>query len=147
MGPATKFLYSLREFSGNKGILIVDDDKICPRVFIGQIAKYSNLYPNYALGYSGWRVPPGLTDRPTTFWLNLRRKPPAPAAFFVDDVWISPHCMAPKFIFPAMRFCVESLAERGLMRRTSLGRLNSGNGDHAKRNNTLMLKYLYGRSA
>jgi len=182
MGPATKFLYALREFPGSTRILVVDDDKIYPRKFIEQIEKYSTSYPEYALGYSGWRIPRDLTDRPTTFWRNLRRIPPAPvkspwvkclyrvdilqgysgylikpdffdldsiwdyskaplAAFFVDDVWISAHCKAQKYVIPVRRFCMEPTGNRRLYSLTSLGLLNRGNGNPNSRNNTIMMRY------
>jgi hypothetical protein len=182
MGPATKFLYALRAFPSNSRILVVDDDKIYPRSFVAQIEAQSNLYPDYALGYSGWRIPHDLTDRPTTLWMNIRRKPPAPvkspwvrklypvdilqgysgylvkpgffdldalwnyegapeAAFFVDDVWISAHCNARKFVFKAARFCMEPGKGRRSFAQTALGKINSGSGDIAQRNNSQMIRY------
>ena len=84
MGPATKFLYAVRENKPDTRILIVDDDKIYPQGFVEQIEKQSDLFPDYALGYSGWRVPADLTDRPTTLWMNIRRKPPAP----MKSAWV-----------------------------------------------------------
>ena len=83
-GPATKFLDALKTSMPDQRILVVDDDKLYPRCFLEQIEAQSNNFPDYALGYSGWRIPDDLTDRPTSFWLNVLRKPPAP----VKSPWI-----------------------------------------------------------
>lgn len=67
------------------------------------------------------------------------------AAFFVDDVWISAHCNAPKFVIPARRAGYPVRAHKRFHRATSLGRVNNGGGDVNKRNNTIMLRYFAGR--
>jgi hypothetical protein len=181
-GPATKFLPKLRKAKPNDRLLIVDDDKIYPRQFVSQIAHAAQQHAEVALCYSGWKVPSDLIDRPTTLWMNIRRRPPAPvkspwvsnlhkidimqgysgylvqprffdlnsladyskapeAAFFVDDVWISAHCKAEKFVIPGRRFCMEPTRNRRLYSLTSLGLLNRGNGDPNRRNNTIMMRY------
>lgn len=181
-GPATKFLFALRELPPDTRVLVVDDDKIYPYTFLEQMEKQADLFPEYALGCSGWRVPEDLTDRPTTLWRNICRQPPAPvkspwvkkiypidilqgysgylikprffnleklwnyrdapeAAFFVDDVWVSAHCKAEKFVIPGRRFCMEPTGHRRLYSLTSLGRVNRGNGNPNHRNNTIMMRY------
>lgn len=67
------------------------------------------------------------------------------AAFFVDDVWISAHCTAPKFVIPAARAGFPGRARKALYSTTSLGRVNRGGGDVLKRNNTIMLRHFAGR--
>lgn len=67
------------------------------------------------------------------------------AAFFVDDVWISAHCSAPKFVLPASRAGFPGRARKELYKATSLGLVNRGGGDVHKRNNTIMLRHFAGR--
>ena len=57
-------------------------------------------------------------------------------AFFVDDVWMSGYCDAPKFVIPTqqMDFHPKGLSEH--FRSTSLGKL-----DPEKARNTVLLKY------
>lgn len=67
------------------------------------------------------------------------------AAFFVDDVWISAHCEAPKYVIPAKRAGYAGRKRKSFYRATSLGLVNRGGGDVEKRNNTVMLRHLSGR--
>ncbi len=67
------------------------------------------------------------------------------AAFFVDDVWISAHCKALKYVIPAGRVGYAGRKRKQFYKETSLGRVNRGDGDVNKRNNTIMLRYFAGR--
>jgi len=67
------------------------------------------------------------------------------AAFYVDDVWISAYCRAPKLIVPARRFCFVSWRLNRLYDWTSLGRINDGTGDPELNNNTIMIRHLKDR--
>ena len=93
-------------------------------------------------GMSGFAVRP-------SFFPNIKdvtdySKAPE-AAFFVDDVWLSAHCMADRWVLPARRTNFQSWARKGLYRRTSLGRVNRGGGDVEKRNNTIMIRHFANR--
>lgn len=67
------------------------------------------------------------------------------AAFFVDDVWISVHCKAPKYVVPAARAGYPGRKRKAFYQETSLGRVNKGGGDVNKRNNTILLRHFAGR--
>ncbi len=62
-------------------------------------------------------------------------------AFFVDDVWISAHCRARRFVIPARRANYQPKLHRGFYSRTSLGRINRGPGPHAQRNNSIVIRH------
>lgn len=64
-----------------------------------------------------------------------------PAAFFVDDVWLSGHCRVPKFVIPVRRTNYQPRRRMLFYKRTSLGLLNRGGGDVGQRNNTIMLQH------
>jgi hypothetical protein len=87
-------------------------------------------------GASGYLVTPAFFDRAGL--LNYSGAPEA--AFFVDDVWISAHCVAPKFVWPGRRTNFPSLADRGFFEPSSLGSINC-TGPDENRNNTTMLRY------
>jgi len=57
-------------------------------------------------------------------------------AFFVDDVWLSGLCRAPKFVVPTRRTNFHPRRLADFYRSTSLGRMDSD-----KRKNTVMLQY------
>jgi hypothetical protein len=63
-----------------------------------------------------------------------------PAARLVDDVWISGHCQAEKFVIPA-RPNFPPKRHFALHKRSSLGWINRGQGGAENRNNSIMLKY------
>ena len=93
-------------------------------------------------GMSGFAVKP-------SFFPNIKNatdysKAPE-AAFFVDDVWLSAHCQADRWVLPARRTNFQPWAHKGLYRQTSLGRVNRGGGDVEKRNNTIMIRYFADR--
>jgi hypothetical protein len=67
------------------------------------------------------------------------------AAFFVDDVWMSAHCLVPKYVVPARRAGHVTHWHRRVYRRTSLARVNAAGGDVNTHNNTVMLRYFAGR--
>ncbi len=89
-------------------------------------------------GYSGYLVRPRDLDLEALFAYDSAPE----AAFFVDDVWISAHCRAPKYVLPARRYCLNVWSLAPLHRRTSLGRINRGGGDPERRNNTIVLRHL-----
>ena len=68
------------------------------------------------------------------------------AAFFVDDVWISGHCAAPKFVIPARRVGFQQWTRKSLYKASSLGLVNRGGagGDEA-RNNSIVIRHLADR--
>lgn len=88
-------------------------------------------------GFSGYLVRPGFFDA-----AQVRDYSQAPrAAFFVDDVWLSAHCQAPKFVCPARRYCFDRIRSYAFLKDNSLGLLNRGGGDPAQRNNTIMIRH------
>lgn len=89
-------------------------------------------------GYSGYLVRPRHFDLARV--LDYSNAPKA--AFFVDDVWLSAHCEAPRLVCRARRFCFDRLGDYGFLKSNSLGLLNRGGGDPAQRNNTVMIRHL-----
>jgi hypothetical protein len=69
------------------------------------------------------------------------------AASFVDDVWISAQCRAPKYVIPVRRSNFQPYRRIRLYKKTGLGLVNRGGGDVNRRNNTVMLKYFASRWA
>ncbi len=63
-------------------------------------------------------------------------------SFFVDDVWISAHCKAGRFVIPARRYNYQPKFRCGLYRNTGLGMVNRGPGGDAQRHNTVVLRHL-----
>jgi hypothetical protein len=61
--------------------------------------------------------------------------------FFVDDVWISAHCRAPKFVVPARRSNYAPRQNRKLYHQTSLGWINSGGAEVEQRNNSVAIQH------
>lgn len=88
-------------------------------------------------GLSGYLV------RPCFFNLRLTDYSGAPPeSFFVDDVWISGHCNACRFVIPARRYNYQPKFRRGFYKATSLGLVNRGPGGDEQRHNTVVLRYL-----
>ncbi|MBT9587509.1 hypothetical protein IV102_29475 [bacterium] len=182
-GPATKLLPALQDLPGDQRLLVVDDDMLYPATLVQFLLGHAQRNPDWVVASSGWRVPAGLVDRPTTLWDNLARRSPAPvkctrvnhrypvdivqgysgfltqpdfydkenifdysqapaAARWVDDVWLSAHCLMPKAVFPAPRYCFERWKARKMMKAASLGRLNRGDGTPLTRNNTIAIRHL-----
>lgn len=88
-------------------------------------------------GYSGFMVQPKFFDFQEI--TNYANKPEA--AFYVDDVWISAHCNVSKYVLPAKRYCFEVWGRKNFFKANSLGRINRGDGNNEKRNNTIMIRY------
>lgn len=89
-------------------------------------------------GVSGYLVKPRFFDLEGL--LDYSGAPPA--AFFVDDVWISGHCRADKFVIPAKRSNYFRRQQKNLYDQTSLGKINSSGNDMASRNNSVVTQYL-----
>jgi len=113
-------------------ILAVDDDNVYPRTFLATFLHYAAALPDAALSLRGWPIPVshrwkdsrevkgsriasplrtdiitgcgGILVRPRFFdadFFDYEKAPPA--AFFVDDVWISGHLARrriPKVVLP-----------------------------------------------
>jgi hypothetical protein len=92
-------------------------------------------------GFSGYLVRPRFFDREAVG--DYRDAPPE--AFFVDDVWISAHCRAPKLIVQGRRTNFQSGFTTRFYQRTGLGRVNRGDGTDEGRHNTIMLQYFKDR--
>lgn len=67
------------------------------------------------------------------------------AAFFVDDVWISAHLRAPKFVVPARHSNYQPRRRKRFYDRTSLGWINSSGDDVATRNNSIVAQHFADR--
>ncbi len=67
------------------------------------------------------------------------------AAFFVDDVWISAHLRAPKFVVPARYSNYQPRRRKRFYDRTSLGWINSSGDDVATRNNSIVAQHFADR--
>lgn len=63
------------------------------------------------------------------------------AAFFVDDVWTSAQCHAPKFVVPAKRSNYAPRRNRSFYHRTSLGWINSSGDAVEHRNNSIVVQH------
>ncbi len=90
-------------------------------------------------GYSGYLVKPKFFR----FEEIIDYSNAPEAAFFVDDVWISAHCTAPKYVFPAKRFCFYRWQHHSFFKDTSLSLINDG--DPENRNNTIMIRHFKDR--
>ena len=89
----------------------------------------------------------GFLVRPRFFDLNaLTDYTQAPqAAFFVDDVWISAHCVAPKYVIPARRAGHVLHRRRKFYWNTGLGLANRGDGNPNNNKNTIVIQHFAGR--
>jgi len=67
------------------------------------------------------------------------------AAFFVDDVWISAHLRAPKYVLPARYSNYQPRRRKRFYDRTSLGWINSSGDDVAARNNSIVAQHFEDR--
>ena len=77
-GPATKLLPALVGLPPEQALLVVDDDRIYHPHVVATVADHARQQPDIAFGFSGWRVPHDLTDRPTTLLSDLLSRPPVP---------------------------------------------------------------------
>ena len=88
-------------------------------------------------GLSGYLVKPSFFDlKGITDYSAAPRE-----AFFVDDVWISAHCLVPRYVIPARRANYQPKLHRGFYGRTSLGRINRGPGPDSQRNNSIVIRH------
>lgn len=88
-------------------------------------------------GLSGYLVKPRFFDvKAITDYSGAPKE-----AFFVDDVWISAHCLAPRFVIPAARANYQPKLHRGFYGKTSLGRINRGPGPDSQRNNSIVIRH------
>jgi hypothetical protein len=92
-------------------------------------------------GLSGYLVEPEFFDRAAV--TDYTQAPDA--AFFVDDVWISAHCRAPKVVCRGRRTNFPSALDARFFKRSSVALVNRGTGPLASRNNTIMLRHFAGR--
>jgi hypothetical protein len=92
-------------------------------------------------GLSGYLVRPRFFD--TRALADYSGAPPA--AFFVDDVWISAHCQVPKAVIQGRRTNFASRRDARSYKRSSVALVNRGDGSPESRNNTVMLRYFAGR--
>ncbi len=101
--------------------------------------RLSDPYPiDVFQGLTGYLIKPRFFDKDRL--VDYSGMPDA--AFFVDDVWMSAHCCADKFIVPSNRLCCPPKQHIEFFKQSSLGRINSGAGDNDKRNNTIMIRAL-----
>jgi hypothetical protein len=89
-------------------------------------------------GMAGYLVRPGFFD--TAKVTDYDAAPEA--VFFVDDVWISGHCNAPKLVIPARRINYEPMANARYFKSTSVALINRGDGTPGNRNNTIAIRHL-----
>jgi hypothetical protein len=92
-------------------------------------------------GLAGYVVRPRFFDLAAV--ADYSRAPDA--AFFVDDVWISAHCRAPKLVVHGRRTNFPSRFDRRFYKRSSVALVNRGDGTPEGRNNTIMLKFFADR--
>lgn len=64
------------------------------------------------------------------------------AVFYVDDVWLSGHCKAPKLVIPAARINYEPMRNARFFKSTSVALINRGDGTPESRNNTVAIRHL-----
>ena len=88
-------------------------------------------------GLSGYLVRPSFFDVTAVTDYSTAPK----EAFFVDDVWISAHCLVPRYVIPSARANYQPKLHRGFYGRTSLGRINRGPGPDAQRNNSIVIRH------
>lgn len=89
-------------------------------------------------GYSGFLV------KPRFFNLEeLTDYPEEPRALrFVDDVWVSAHAKAPKYVFPSNRFCYVLFWKEDFFKSNSLASINNhGKTRDEDRNNSIAIRY------
>ncbi len=88
-------------------------------------------------GVSGYLVKPRFFDKAAL--VDYADAPDV--IFFVDDVWISAHCQAPKFVIPTKRSNYAPIRNRAFYHQTSLGWVNSSGSEVEKRNNSVAVQY------
>ncbi|MEQ9217252.1 MAG: glycosyltransferase family A protein [Cyclobacteriaceae bacterium] len=105
--------------------------------------RVNQLYPiDIVQGYSGFLTQPSFHN------INdVKNYSHAPkAAFFVDDVWVSAHCLVNKFVFPISEFCFVPFGMNDFFKGSSLAKIN--NWDRTKpedRNNSIAIRFFKGK--
>ncbi len=101
--------------------------------------RVSDYYPiDIVQGYSGFLIKPRFFN-----YDELTNYPKEPRAVrFVDDVWVSAHAKAPKYVFPSSRFCYIPFWTEGFFKSNSLASINNhGKERDEDRNNSIALRY------
>ncbi len=93
-------------------------------------------------GFSGYLVRPRFFPEMEAM---LAHRDAPEAAFFVDDVWISGFCAAPKYAVPAKRAGFQMISRMSFYKASSLARVNRGEGTPETRNNTIVIRHLADR--
>ena len=91
-------------------------------------------------GYAGYLIKPKFFDLQQLG--DYRRAPQA--AHFVDDVWMSAHCLVPRYVIPSSRHAFNGPKGRHFD-RAALWRINNGQGDPERRNNTILIRHFQER--
>ena len=78
VGPATKFLSTLRAVPADQAVVVIDDDRIYHPRLLETFLALTQAHPDRAIAAAGWRVPVDLIDRPTTLLARLRGAPYVP---------------------------------------------------------------------
>lgn len=91
-------------------------------------------------GYAGYLIKPKFFDLEQI--KNFSQAPPA--TFYVDDVWMSAHCLVPRYVFPARRHAFNH-PKGHHFDPSALWRINNGHGDPKKRSNTILVRYFKNR--
>ncbi len=92
-------------------------------------------------GYSGYLVRPRFFDVEAVGDYSAA----PPQARWVDDVWLSAHCTAPKYVLPYRRFPCSYWRNASFYSSTALGPLNRGDGDPRTRSNSIVARHLADR--
>ncbi|MGD8281587.1 MAG: hypothetical protein PVF69_10560 [Gemmatimonadota bacterium] len=92
-------------------------------------------------GFSGFVVRPRFFDLEKVTDYDCA----PPQAVWVDDVWLSAHCLVPKFVLPYRRFPSSYWRHARFYAATGLGRLNRGDGDPRTRSNSVVIRHLADR--
>jgi hypothetical protein len=88
----------------------------------------------------------GYVVRPRFFDARVFDYEGAPAeARWVDDVWISAHANAEKWVVPIARYAFRPYAHRALFDASALGRINRGPGAPERRANTIVIRHFADR--
>lgn len=93
-------------------------------------------------GYAGYLI------KPRFFNLEeLKDYSEAPPELrLVDDVWISAHAQAPKFVIPLKRYCYTPYKDQKFFKSNSLAKLNNwGKSRDEDRHNSIGIRYFKGR--
>ncbi|MDW3210406.1 MAG: hypothetical protein R8N23_11090 [Reichenbachiella sp.] len=101
--------------------------------------RVNDYYPiDIVQGYSGFLIRPRFFDLE-----ELKNYPEEPIALkYVDDVWVSAHAKAPKYVLPSRRFCYTPFWKTDFFKANSLASINNhGKENDEDRNNSIALRY------